>query len=44
MLSKKKSCIVSFYTTKDFSFSLTRFGNRPKDVEADIYLSSAASK
>ena len=32
MLSKKKSCIVSFYTTKDFSFSLTRFGNKPKDV------------
>lgn len=44
MLSKKKSCIVSFYTTKDFSFSLTRFGNKPKDVNADIYLSTKASK
>lgn len=45
MLSKKKSCIVSFYTTRDFSFSLTRFGNRPnKDIDADVYLSPNALK
>lgn len=45
MLSKKKSCIVSFYTTKDFSFSLTRYGNRPnKDIDGDVYLSPSASK
>lgn len=43
MLSKKKSCIVSFYTTKEFSFSLTRFGNKPKDVHGDVYRSSKAS-
>lgn len=44
MLSKKKSCIVSFYTTKDFSFSLTRFGNKSRYINADIYLSPTASK
>ena len=43
MLSKKKSCIVSFYTTKEFSFSLTRFGNKPKDVHGDVYRSPRAS-
>ena len=44
MLSKKKMAIVSFYTTKDFSFSLSRYGNRDSDVNANIYRSESASK
>lgn len=44
MLSKKKACIVSFYTTKEFSFSLSRYGNKPKDVNHDVYLSQNAQK
>ena len=42
MLSRKKGCIVTFSTTKDFSFSLTRYGNKPKDVGGDVYLSKNA--
>lgn len=44
MLSNKKLCIVSFYTTKEFSFSLTRFGNKSEYVNGDIYLTKNASK
>ena len=44
MLSKKKMTIVSFYTTKDFSFSLSRYGNRDSDVNANVYRSESASK
>lgn len=44
MMSRYKSCIVSFYTTKDFSFSLSRYGNKPQDVRHDIYLSENAKK
>lgn len=43
-LAVGKTASIHFSTTSDFSFSLTRYGNRPKDVDKDIYLSENAKK